>query len=132
MDDAEQPTWMDDLIEVTGAEVAEFEDKMSCCGAPITPSDEDKAFTLTAQRIEKIRASGADAIVVVCPTCYTQLEMQQRKATAKFDPEYSIPVLYLGELLAISMGMKDMVISNARRYHRVKVGPLLEKIGGAA
>jgi hypothetical protein len=29
------------------------------------------------------------------------------------------------------MGMKDMVISNARRYHRVKVGSLLEKIGGA-
>jgi heterodisulfide reductase subunit B len=58
--------------------------------------------------------------------------MQQKKATAKFDPEYSIPVLYLGELLAISMGMKDMVISNARRYHRVNGGPLLEKIGGAA
>jgi heterodisulfide reductase subunit B len=116
MDDAEQPKWMDDIIEVTGAEVAEFEDKMACCGAPIMPSDADKAFT---------------AIVVVCPTCYTQLETQQKKATAKFDSEYSIPVLYLGELLAISMGMKDMVISNARRYHRVKVGPLLEKIGGA-
>ena len=132
MDDAEQPKWMDDLIEVTGAEVADFEDKMACCGAPIMPSDADKAFTLTADRIEKIRVSGADAIIVVCPTCYTQLETQQKKATAKFDPEYSIPVLYLGELLAISMGMKDMVISNARRYHRVKVGPLLEKIGGAA
>ena len=132
MDHAEDPQWMDDVIRTAGAEIAELDDKMACCGAPIMPSGEDKALTITKSRLEQIKASGADAIVVVCPTCYTQLETQQAKVAAKFETEYNIPVLYLGELLAFSMGMTDLVTANQRRFHRVKLGPLLEKIGGAS
>ncbi|RLI56648.1 MAG: CoB--CoM heterodisulfide reductase subunit B [Candidatus Thorarchaeota archaeon] len=132
MDDAENPQWMDDIIRATGAEVAEYEGKMACCGAPIMPSDEDKAFTLTASKLKHIKASGADAITLVCPTCYTQMETQQAKAVAKAGTEFNLPVLYLGELLALSMGMTDLVTKYQRRYHRVSIAPLLEKIGGAS
>lgn len=132
MDDAENPMWFDNIIEVSGAEVAEYEDKMACCGAPIGPTDEDKAFKLTAKKLQKIQSSGADAIVMICPTCYTQMEMQQRKALPYLESEFSIPVLYLGEMLALAMGLTDLVMNNARRYHRVKLQPLLEKIGGAS
>ena len=67
---------------------------------------------------------------MICPTCYTQMEMQQKKATEKFDPEYNIPVFYLGEMLGLAMGMEELVVDNARRYHRVKLNPLLEKMKG--
>ncbi|MHA2601422.1 MAG: CoB--CoM heterodisulfide reductase iron-sulfur subunit B family protein [Candidatus Thorarchaeota archaeon SMTZ1-83] len=129
MDDAENPRWMEDLVEAVGANAIEYEDKMACCGAPIGPSDESKSFRLTAEKLRKIRAAGADAIVMICPTCYTQMEMQQKKAVDYFDPEFSIPVLYLGEMLALAMGMTDLVTSNSRRYHRVKIQPILEKMG---
>ncbi len=129
MDDAENPRWMEDLIKIVGAKPVEYRDKMACCGAPIGPSDESKSFKLTAQKLQKIREAGADAIVLICPTCYTQLETQQRKAVEHLDPEFSMPVLYLGEMLALAMGLTDLVVSNARRYHRVKIEPLLEKIG---
>ncbi|MHA1960634.1 MAG: CoB--CoM heterodisulfide reductase iron-sulfur subunit B family protein [Candidatus Thorarchaeota archaeon] len=131
MDDAEDPRLMDDLIELVGAELVRYEDKMACCGAAIAPASEDKSFRITSKKLEKIRAADADAIVLICPTCYNQLEGQQKKATPFFDSEYSIPVLYLGEMLALAMGMKDIVIKNARRYHRVKLAPLLEKMGGS-
>ncbi|MFW9943896.1 MAG: heterodisulfide reductase-related iron-sulfur binding cluster, partial [Candidatus Sifarchaeia archaeon] len=98
-------------------------------GAPIGPSDESKSFKLTAEKLRKIRAAGADAIVMICPTCYTQMEMQQKKAAEYLDSEFSIPVLYLGEMLALAMGMVDLVTSNSRRYHRVKIQSLLEKMG---
>lgn len=130
MDDAEDPKWFDDIIEATGATVAHYEDKMACCGAPIAPSDEEKSFTITSKKLQKIRASGADAIVMICPTCYTQMEMQQKKATEKFDSEFSIPVLYLGEMLGLAMGLEELVVQNSRRYHRVKLAPLLEKLKG--
>jgi len=129
MDDAENPRWMEDLIRVVGAEPVEYKDKMACCGAPIGPSDESKSFKLTAQKLQKISDAGADAIVLICPTCYTQLEMQQRKAIEYLDTELNMPVLYLGEMLALAMGLTDLVVSNSRRYHRVKIEPLLEKIG---
>jgi heterodisulfide reductase subunit B len=129
MDDAEDPMWMDDLIEVTGANPIDYPDKMACCGAPISPSDEPKSFVLTAKKLEKIRNAGADAIVLVCPTCYTQMEMQQKKVIEYLDPEFSLPVLYLGEMLALAMGLTDLVVDNSRRYHRVKIQPLLEKMG---
>jgi len=131
MDHAEDPQWMDDVIKTTGAEIAEFENKLACCGAPIMPSGEEKAVTITAKHLTNIQASGADAIVVVCPTCYTQLETQQGKAEALFETEFRIPVLYLGELMALAMGMTDVVTANQRRFHRVKLAGLLEKIGGA-
>jgi heterodisulfide reductase subunit B len=130
MDDAEDPRWLEDLITVVGAEPVDYEDKMACCGAPIGPADEDKSFKITAKKLRKIRETGADAIVLICPTCYTQLEMQQRKALEYLDPDFSMPVLYLGEMLALAMGMKDLVVENSRRYHRVKIQPLLEKMEG--
>jgi heterodisulfide reductase subunit B len=129
MDDAEDPMWMEDLIEVTGAKPVDYPDKMACCGAPISPSDEPKSFVLTAEKLRKIRDAGADAIVLVCPTCYTQMEMQQKKAIEHLGPEFSLPVLYLGEMMALAMGMSELVVTNARRYHRVKLQPLLEKMG---
>ncbi len=129
MDDAEDPMWMEDLIEVTGAKPVDYPDKMACCGAPISPSDEPKSFVLAADKLRKIRDAGADAIVLVCPTCYTQMEMQQKKAIEHLGPEFSLPVLYLGEMMALAMGMSDLVVNNARRYHRVKLQPLLEKMG---
>ena len=129
MDDAENPRWLEDLIEVVSAEPVDYEDKMACCGAPIGPSDESKSFKITAQKLRKIKSAGADAIVLICPTCYTQLEMQQKKVLEFLEPEFSMPVLYLGEMLAIAMGMTDLVTSNSRRYHRVKIQPLLEKLG---
>ena len=132
MDDAENPRWMEDIVRVAGAEPVDYEDKMACCGAPIGPSDESKSFKLTAQKLQRISDAGADAIVLICPTCYTQLEMQQRKAHDYLDADISIPVLYLGEMLALAMGMTDIVVSNSRRYHRVKIEPLLEKIGVGA
>jgi len=131
MDHADDPQWMDEVIKTTGAEIAEFENKMACCGAPIMPSGEKKAVTITSKHLKNIKASGADAIVVVCPTCYTQLETQQAKAEAISETEFNIPVLYLGELLALSMGMTELVTANQRRFHRVKLTQLLEKIGGA-
>jgi len=132
MDHAEDPQWMDNVIKATGAEIAELKNKVACCGAPIMPSGEKKALTITSKHLKNIKASGADAIVVVCPTCYTQLETQQAKAAAQSETEFNIPVLYLGELLALSMGMSDLVTANQRRFHRVKLAGLLEKIGGAA
>ncbi|MBE0525787.1 MAG: CoB--CoM heterodisulfide reductase iron-sulfur subunit B family protein [Candidatus Thorarchaeota archaeon] len=132
MDHADNPQWMDEVIKATGAEIAEFEGKMSCCGAPIMPSGEKKAVTITSKHLKNIKASGADAIVVVCPTCYTQMETQQAKAEAIAETEFNIPVLYLGELMALSMGLTDLVTENQRRFHRVKLTELLEKAGGAS
>jgi heterodisulfide reductase subunit B len=132
MDDAENPQWMEDIVRVTGAKAVDYDDKMACCGAPIGPSDEPKSFKITAKKLQKINDAGADAIVLICPTCYTQLEMQQRKAIEYLDTELDMPVLYLGEMLALAMGMTELVVSNSRRYHRVKIEPLLEKIGVGA
>jgi heterodisulfide reductase subunit B len=129
MDDAENPRWMEDLFEAVGADAVDYEDKMACCGAPIAPSNEPMSFRLTAAKLQKIADAGADAIVLICPTCYTQMEMQQKKALVHLSPDFHIPVLYLGEVLALAMGMSDLVVDNARRYHRVKIASLLEKVG---
>ncbi len=129
MDHAESPQWMEDIFRAVGAEAIDYANKMACCGAPIGPSNEPLSFKLTATKLKNIVDAGADAIVLICPTCYTQMEMQQKKATVDFGPDFSIPVLYLGEMLALAMGMSDLVVSNARRYHRVKIDSLLDKMG---
>jgi hypothetical protein len=61
------------------------------------------------------------------------METQQGKVEAILESEIRIPVLSLGELLALSMDLSEIVTTNQRRYHRVKLAELLEKagVGGA-
>ncbi len=126
-DDPINPTNLKELVEASGATVVDYDELALCCGSAITKAYEEHGMANLKKKMDSIKQSGADVIVVNCPACFQQLESKQRDLSKMFDIEYKIPVLYLTELYALAMGYSPEEIG--LKYHRIKLSGILEKLG---
>jgi heterodisulfide reductase subunit B len=99
----ENPTDMDQLISASGAEVLDWSYKTTCCGAAHSLTRPDIVLDLSSQLIQHAKQTGADAIVVACPLCHTNLDARQFQM--KLEDE--MPVLYFTQLMAIALGLPE-------------------------
>jgi len=108
LDDSEQPSILDDLIEAVGAKsvLRNKKARTMCCGAGggLRTQFGETALKFTKANLEIMRGCGAEMIVDVCPFCHLQFDAGQKGS------EYSIPVLHLSQLYGIAFGMnaKDL------------------------
>jgi heterodisulfide reductase subunit B len=99
--DPEYPMDMDRLMDVLGAESLDWSYKTFCCGATLSVTNTEIALDLSRRILENARAVGADAVVVACPLCHTNLDGRQ----AQMGLEAPIPVLYFTQLMALAFGL---------------------------
>ncbi|KPK62485.1 hypothetical protein AMJ83_10780 [candidate division WOR_3 bacterium SM23_42] len=125
-DNPEIPHTLDELVRVTGAESLDYADKMMCCGGSVLGIDEDLAVTMANHKLSIAKDLGTDAIVSICPFCTVMYEDNQRKAEAKFNTQYGIPVLYYPQLLGLSLGFDGNAIG--LRFNRIKPNGIMKKI----
>lgn len=104
-DDAEMPTSMEEIIKLTGAEPVEWNFKTECCGASHSITNTNVVLTLAKRIIDDAIDSGAEAIVVACPMCHSNLDMRQRNIAKEYSGHKNIPIFYLSELVGLSMGL---------------------------
>ncbi len=103
-EDPENPRTLDELTALTGAIPVEYKDKKRCCGGPILPVDEKTSLSVAKEKLDDIKAAGADAISLVCPFCAVMYDSNQKGISSEFKTEYDLPVLYLSQILGIAMG----------------------------
>jgi len=103
-DDPENPTVLKKLIEVTGAECLDYMDEMECCGAPIIGVNAEIPLQLAREKLDHIRAVGAQALITVCPFCHMMYDLNQPRIERTFNEKFSIPVLHYTQLLGLAMG----------------------------
>ena len=125
-DNVEVPHTLDELVRVPGAESLEYPDKKMCCGGSVLGIDEALAITMSNHKLSIAKEKEADAIVSICPFCTVMYEDNQRKAEAKFNKQYGIPVLYYPQLLGLSLGLDDNAVG--LRFNRIKPDAILDKI----
>ena len=140
--DRENPQTMDEIAALTGAEPIDWGFKTECCGAAHQNDAALETRPLAGRILENALACGADAIITACPMCQLNLEMRQREyirkrkdrlaGKASFpllsmalppDPDHSIPVLSITELLAVAMGAGGRRL--ALDAHHVPAGRVL-------
>ena len=129
-DSVENPTTLDSLIGATGATSIGYRHKKDCCGGACLAVDEGLALSISKQKLDAIRARGADAIVLVCPFCSIMYDSSQKKIETENQVEYGLPVLFYPQLLGLAMGMdpkKDLGF----QMNRVKANDLLDRITAA-
>ena len=102
--DYENPTDMDRLMEITGAEVLDWPYKTECCGGSLAISRPDLVVQLSGKLISMAREAGAEAVVVCCPMCHANLDTRQEEISAKFGEEFRMPIFFFTELLGLAMG----------------------------
>jgi heterodisulfide reductase subunit B len=124
-EDPERPTFLDRLVEVTGAVSVPYMRKMLCCGGPISCVDENASYAIAREKLLKIRQAGADCLLVACPACMIQYDANQHSIEKTFNETYGIPVLYHTELVSLAMGVP---VNQIGFPHQVKLDRLLDRL----
>ncbi len=122
-DHPENPTSMDEILQVLGAEVLDWDFKTECCGASLSISKTETVRALSRRLIAEARWKGAEAIVVVCQLCQANLDLRQgddRKDRREGPP---IPVLYLTQVMGLAFGHPLQALGLDK--HVVDPAPLL-------
>jgi len=102
-DDPEDPTSMESLIRATGASLHNWRMGAKCCGASLMNIQPEIAREMVADILSG--ASGADAIVTVCPMCQMNLEGYQNQISRSARQDLHHPILYLPQFLGLAMGI---------------------------
>jgi len=95
--DYENPQTLDIIAAAVGADVIDWSYKSTCCGASIGIARRGIGQSLAARILQKAAQAGAEAIVVSCPLCQSNLDILQKDRL-----ERRIPVFYFTELLRLA------------------------------
>jgi heterodisulfide reductase subunit B len=126
-DDPENPTSMDEILRALGAEVLEWDFKTECCGSSLSLSKTEKVLELSARLLKEAVWKGADAVVVACQLCQSNLDMRQGEIWKAEKKNYHLPILYITQLMGLALGYssKDLGLD----HHLVDPLPILKERG---
>ncbi|MFH1876078.1 MAG: CoB--CoM heterodisulfide reductase iron-sulfur subunit B family protein [Candidatus Omnitrophota bacterium] len=126
-DDLEAPHSMDDLMKTIGVEPVSWPYKTECCGASFSLTRTDIVLKLSGDILQMAADEGAEAIVVACPLCQSNLDLRQAAINKKFKKNFQMPIFYFTQLVGLSLGIDPKKLGFSR--HIVNPMPLLrEKI----
>jgi heterodisulfide reductase subunit B len=120
--DYENPQTLDRLTQAVGADVIDWSYKATCCGASIGIGRKDIQTTLTERILLKAVQAGAEAVVVSCALCQSNLDIFQQN-----HPEIALPVFYFTELLRLAFAAETK--NRWFKKHFVDPVPLLARKG---
>jgi len=107
LDDVENPTILDNLMTVMGADSIDFPYKTECCGAYQTVNNPEIIADRTFQILTSAQSQGAEVVTVSCPLCAFNLDHRQEETVQKFPEFKNIPILYFTQLMAIALGCPE-------------------------
>jgi len=106
IDDPEDPTVLEQLLEALGVEVVDNPYKTRCCGSYHTVHRKQAVAELTYEFLSYAKTGGADAVALACPLCAFNLDSRQREVGKLHRKFKEIPVFYFTQLMAVSFGIK--------------------------
>jgi heterodisulfide reductase subunit B len=116
----ENPTGLDRVMEVLGAEPVSWSHKTECCSGSLTMARPDIARALVGDIATAAAHAGAQALVVDCPLCHANLESRQAD-------DSPLPVFFATELMALAITGKS--VKKQWKKHLIDPRPLLGSVG---
>lgn len=128
-DDPENPSILENLIDVMGGTSVEWSGKVDCCGGIQNLTRTEITVRRSAEVIEMAQAAGAECIAVVCPMCQISLDVRQADMKKLLGKKYEMPVIYITQLLGLALGLLSkelgfdkLMVSPAAVLKRAKIG----------
>lgn len=103
LDDLEEPHLMDDLMNTIDVETVQWPYKTECCGASFSLTKTDIVLKLSDDILQMAYDEGAQAIVVACPLCQSNLDLRQSMINKKYKKNFNLPILYFTQLVGLSL-----------------------------
>jgi heterodisulfide reductase subunit B2 len=124
-DDPEAPSSLEKITAATGAVPVPWDMALECCGGGFSLSRTASVVRLGRSILQSARNAGAQALVVACPMCHSNLDFRQQ-AINKRGEDQPLPVLFVSQLVGLSMRLDPMQLGLTR--HFVSPEPLLHRI----
>lgn len=104
-DRLEDPQSMDNLMRKIGAESMDWGYKTECCGAGFSVSRTDIVAKLSGRIVKDASDRGAEAIIVACPMCQSNLDMRRPHINSYLQTQIDTPVLYITQAIGLAIGL---------------------------
>ena len=128
IDTPENPTILEDLMEVLGADIIDNPNRTQCCGSYHTVDRKEIVTKLTYDNLRYTTINGADIIVTCCPLCAFNLDFRQKEVKKIHKDFKQIPVVYYTQLMAIAFGLETQVHGFDSNLHLIDPKPIIETI----
>lgn len=104
-DRVEDPQSMDTLMKKIGADSMEWGYKTECCGAGFSVSRTDIVAKLSGRIVEDAADRGAEAIIVACPMCQSNLDMRRPHIESYLKKKVNVPAIYITQAIGLAVGV---------------------------
>jgi heterodisulfide reductase subunit B2 len=106
--DGGYPTFHEEIIELLGATPVFYRERQACCGYSVGRGFTHREETVQPQLVKKLSSAceeGVELLTTVCPGCNVGLDREQINLTLEGKAEFEIPVIDLGQLIALALGV---------------------------
>jgi heterodisulfide reductase subunit B len=104
-DRPEDPMSMDRMVKRAGADPVEWNFKTECCGAAFSVTRTELVARMSGKIVADAVRSGAEAIVVACPMCQSNLDMRRPESNALMGTDHQVPVIFITQALGLALGI---------------------------
>jgi heterodisulfide reductase subunit B len=120
-DRPEDPQSMDMVMSKIGATPVYYPYKTECCGAGFSISRTDIVSKLCGKIIEDAESREAEAIIVACPMCHSNLDMRRNDINKYWNKEFTIPVIFITQAIGLAVGLSAEKVGLRRHFVDVKI-----------
>jgi succinate dehydrogenase / fumarate reductase cytochrome b subunit len=94
------------VIEALGGTVIDYAGVYKCCGFPIITMNKQASLKQAGTHLSDAQDAEADCLVVPCPLCHLNLDLQQPLASKAVGRDLAMPVLHLPQLVGLALGLE--------------------------
>ncbi len=105
-DDHPRDLYMHWLIEALGGTVIDYAGIYKCCGFPLITMNREASLQQAGRHLGDAVDADADCLVVPCPLCHLNLDLQQPLAQKVVGRTLGMPVLHLPQLVGLALGLE--------------------------
>ncbi len=120
-DRVEDPQSMDSLIRVIGGNSMDWAFKTECCGAGFSVSRTDLVAKLSGNILKDASDRGAEALIVACPMCQSNLDMRRGAINKTLAQPIDIPVIYITQAIGLALGIGANELGLKRHFVNVEL-----------
>jgi heterodisulfide reductase subunit B2 len=120
-DREEDPQSIDEVMLKAGATPIDWAFKTECCGAGLSISRTSSVGRLSGLIVGDAKDRGAEAIIVACPMCHSNLDMRRKEINEYLGEKVDIPVLYVTQVLGLAVGIDRKELGLNRHFVKVTV-----------
>lgn len=108
LDDGGYPTFHEELIVALGGTPVFYKERQMCCGYSVGRGFTHKEELVQPHLYKKFKSAQeaeVELITTVCPGCNVALDREQPSLAKKGYGEFNIPVIDMGQLIALALGV---------------------------